>query len=348
MSNRIKYLFIYVFLLWAIILAVVFAAGVGSARIGFWDSLRILVSRIPVLKGLVDVSGIPPQYENIIISLRLPRIFTAMLCGVGLSISGVVFQGMFRNPMADPYILGISSGGVLGAAIAFVTGTQFAFFHFGIVPLYSFLGAIAATTVVYMIAQKGGRLASNTLILSGIAIGFLSSSLVSLIIIASKDQAHRIIFWTLGSMTGSSWKTVLVMLPVIFAGSIVLIANSGNLNILSTGDETAVSLGLNASFLKKMLLFTTTAVTAISVCFCGTIGFVGLIVPHAVRFITGPDHKKLMPVSALVGAVFLLLCDTAARTLFAPQEIPIGVITSLFGVPFFISLLIRNKRKVMV
>ncbi len=348
MSSRIKYLFIYVLLFWAIILAVVFAAGVGSARIGFTDSMRILISRIPFLNSFTDISDIPSQYVNIIISLRLPRIFTAMLCGVGLSICGVVFQGMFRNPMADPYILGISSGGVLGAAIAFVTGTQFAFFHFGIVPLYSFIGAIAATTAVYIIAQKGGRLASNTLILSGVAIGFLCSSLVSLIIIASKDQAHRIIFWTLGSMTGASWKTVMVMLPFIFAVSMVLLANSGNLNILSTGDETAVSLGLNASLLKKLLLFTATAVTAISVCFCGTIGFVGLIVPHAVRFLTGPDHKKLMPVSALGGALFLLLCDTAARTLFAPQEIPIGVITALFGVPFFISLLMRSKKKVII
>lgn len=348
MNNRLKYILIYVFLFWAVILAVVFAAGVGSARISFWDSMRILISRIPLLNKLTDISDIPPQYVNIIVSLRLPRIFTSMLCGIGLSICGVVFQGMFRNPMADPYILGISSGGVLGAAIAFVTGTQFAFFHFGIVPLYSFIGAMAATIAVYIIAQKGGRLDSNILILSGVAIGFLCSSLVSLIIIASKDQAHRIIFWTLGSMTGASWKTVFVMLPIIFIGSIILLANSANLNILSTGDETAVSLGLNASLVKKLLLFTATAITAISVCFCGTIGFVGLIVPHAVRFLTGPNHKRLMPISALGGALFLLLCDTAARTLFAPQEIPIGVITSLFGVPFFISLLVRNKRKVII
>jgi iron complex transport system permease protein len=181
--------------------------------------------------------------------------------------------------------------------------------------------------------------------LSGIAIGFLGSSIISLIIIASREQAHRIIFWTMGSMTGSSWQTVAVMLPFIFIGSIVLIFNSGKLNILSTGDETAVSLGLNAGLMKKLLLGIASLITAVSVCFCGTIGFVGLIIPHAVRFITGPDHWKLMPVSALTGGIFLVLCDTAARTIFAPTELPIGVLTSLMGVPFFISLLIRSKKR---
>ncbi|MCK5759002.1 MAG: iron ABC transporter permease, partial [Clostridiales bacterium] len=162
-----------------------------------------------------------------------------------------------------------------------------------------------------------------------------------------REQAQRIIFWTMGSMTGSSWQTVLVMLPFIFIGTIILLLNSRNLNILSTGDETAVSLGINAGLMKKLLLIVASMITAVSVCFCGTIGFVGLIVPHAVRFITGPDHRKLMPVSALSGAIFLLLCDTVARTLFAPTELPIGILTSLLGVPFFISLLIRSKRRAL-
>ena len=338
-------LWIYPMLFLALAATVVFSAGRGSADIGFIDSMKIILSRIPLVGKGIDISGLPDSFSTIIFSIRLPRILTAVLCGTGLSVCGVVFQGMFRNPMADPYVLGISSGAVLGAAIAFTTGTQAAFYNFGLVPLYSFVGAAVATTAVYLIAQKKGQMVNNILILSGIAIGFLCSSLISLIIIASREQAHRIIFWTLGSMTGSSWNTVLVMLPLILIGSFVLLVNSGNLNILSTGDETAVSLGINASSLKKILLAVSSLVTAVSVCFCGTIGFVGLIIPHAVRFVTGPDHRKLMPVSALTGAIFLLLCDTAARTLFAPQEIPIGVITSLFGVPFFISLLIRSKRR---
>ncbi len=250
--------------------------------------------------------------------------------------------------MADPYVLGISSGAVLGAALAFVTGTQATLFNLGLVPLYAFIGAIAATAIVYLIAQKGGRLVTNTLILSGIAIGFLCSSLVSLIIIASREQATRIIFWTMGSMTGTSWQTVMVMLPFILIGTVILILNSNNLNVLSTGDETAVSLGINASLLKKLLLLVASMITALSVCFCGTIGFVGLIVPHAVRFLTGPNHKRLMPVSALAGGIFLVLCDTLARTLFAPTQIPIGVITSVLGVPFFISLIVRSKRRNLI
>lgn len=339
------FIFIYLGLLTALVAAVVFSAGTGSADIGFVNSLRILLSKVPLIKRMIDISSLPATYSTIIFSIRLPRIIASLLVGTGLSVCGVVFQGMFRNPMADPYVLGISSGAVLGAAIAFVTGTQATLFNLGLVPLYAFVGAMAATTVVYLIAQKGGRLLTNTLILSGIAIGFLCSSVISLIIIASREQAHRIIFWTMGSMTGSSWQTVAVMLPFIFFGSIILIFNSGNLNVLSTGDETAVSLGLNASLMKKLLLGVASLITAVSVCFCGTIGFVGLIIPHAVRFITGPDHWKLMPVSALTGGIFLVLCDTAARTLFAPTELPIGVITSLMGVPFFISLLIRSKKR---
>lgn len=346
-KKALTYPLVFIGLFIALAAAVVFSAGTGSADIGFLNSLRIMISKIPVLKNLVDVSHLPDTYSTIIFSIRLPRIIASVLCGTGLSICGVVFQGMFRNPMADPYVLGISSGAVLGAALAFVTGTQATLFNLGLVPLYAFIGAIAATAIVYLIAQKGGRLITNTLILSGIAIGFLCSSIISLIIIASREQAHRIIFWTLGSMTGSSWQTVIVMLPFILIGSFILLLNGRNLNILSTGDETAVSLGLNASLMKKILLAVASMITAVSVCFCGTIGFVGLIVPHAVRFLTGPDHRKLMPVSALAGGIFLLLCDTAARTVFAPTELPIGVLTSLMGVPFFISLLIRSKRKAL-
>ncbi len=346
-KKRPAYPIIYLVLFGALIAAVVFSAGTGSANIGFLNSLKILLSKVPLVNRLIDISTMPGSYSTIIFSIRLPRIIASVLCGIGLSICGVVFQGMFRNPMADPYILGISSGAVLGAAIAFVTGTQATLFNLGLVPLYAFIGAIAATTLVYLIAQKSGRLVTNTLILSGIAIGFLCSSFISLIIIASREQAQRIIFWTMGSMTGSSWQTVLVMLPFIFVGTIILLLNSRNLNVLSTGDETAVSLGINAGLMKKLLLIVASMITAVSVCFCGTIGFVGLIVPHAVRFITGPDHRRLMPVSALAGAIFLLLCDTAARTLFAPTELPIGILTSLLGVPFFISLLIRSKKRAL-
>ncbi|MBN2559022.1 MAG: iron ABC transporter permease [Clostridia bacterium] len=346
-GKKAVYPLIYITLIAMMFFAVVFSAGTGSASIGFLNSLKIILSKIPLLERLVSTDGMPSQYFTIIFSIRLPRIAASILVGMGLSVCGVVFQGMFRNPMADPYVLGISSGAVLGAALAFVTGTQYALFSLGLVPLYAFIGAVMATTAVYLIAQKGGKLVTNTLILSGIAIGFLCSSVISIIIIASREQAHRILFWTMGSMTGSSWDTVLVMLPFILAGSLVLLLNAGNINILSTGDESAVSLGVNAGALKRLLLLTASMVTAISVCFCGTIGFVGLIIPHAVRYLTGPDHKKLMPVSALAGGIFLLLCDTAARTLFAPQEIPIGVITSLFGVPFFISLLLRSKRRTL-
>ncbi|MFO7637053.1 MAG: iron ABC transporter permease [Clostridia bacterium] len=344
-KSRKMSILIYISLAALLFLAVMFSSGLGSADIGFFRSLRILVSGIPFLDRLFDFSDIQQTHRVILFSVRLPRIVTAMLCGAGLSISGSVFQGMFRNPMADPYVLGISSGAALGASLAISLGLQVSLFGFGIIPLFALAGAVAVTMTVYGIARTAGKLAPLTLILSGIAVSFLCSSLVSFILISNREQAHKIVFWTMGSMTGANWNNVLVMLPVVLIGSFLLIWQSGNINVLSTGDESALSLGINTERLKRTLLLLGSVITAVCVAFTGIIGFVGLIIPHGVRLVTGPDHRRLMPVSALTGAIFLVLCDALARNVFAPMEIPIGAVTSLFGAPFFIYLLMKNKRR---
>lgn len=338
MKQKPLSLILYLSLTAVLFLSVVFAAGLGSADIGFVQSLRILLSELTGME-------VSETHRIILFSVRLPRVVTALLCGAGLSISGAVFQGMFKNPMADPYILGVSSGAALGASLAITLGLQAALFGFGMISIFALLGAALVTFVVYAIARAAGKLSPFTLILSGVAVGFLCSSLVSMLLIWNREQAHRIVFWTMGSMAGASWQNILVMLPVIFLGGLFLLSRANHINILSTGDETAVSLGIDAHRLKRVLLLAGSVVTAICVAFTGIIGFIGLIIPHGVRLITGPDHRKLLPVSALAGAIFLVLCDALSRNLFAPMEIPIGVVTSLFGAPFFLYLLIKSRRR---
>ncbi|MBN2851788.1 MAG: iron ABC transporter permease [Clostridia bacterium] len=338
----------YMILIVILGVVVIISACLGAVKISLHDTILIFASKIPVIKNSVDLSTINSNNESILLTLRLPRILMALLVGSGLSMCGAVFQGIFKNPLADPYILGISSGASLGAAIAIAAGTQALFLGFGLISISAFIGAFIVMFLVYFIAKAGGKLITNTLILSGVAVSFMCQSFISLLIIASKENTTRIVFWTMGSMTSANYTKLLVMLPIIFLGFLLLMSFSKDINILSSGDETAVSIGINVNKVKLLLLSLCSLITALSVAFCGVIGFVGLIIPHAVRLISGPDHKNLIPLSALAGAIFLISCDTLARLLLAPTEIPIGAITAVFGAPFFIYLLVKSKRKVFL
>jgi len=343
-----KYIFKYFILILILLIAITVSTCLGAINIPLRETINILLSKIPILKNFANTSIINPTHETIIFTLRLPRIFMSLLVGAGLSMCGVVFQGIFKNPLADPYILGISSGASLGAAIAISLGMQAMFLGFGIISLFAFIGSFIVMFLVYFIAKAGGKIVTNTLILSGVAISFMSHSFISLLIIASKETTTRIIFWTMGSMTSANTSKLLVMLPIVFFGLIILLAFSKDINILSSGDETAVSIGVNVNKVKFILLSLCSLITAVSVAFTGVIGFVGLIIPHTIRLISGPDHKNLIPLSAITGSIFLIICDTLARTVLAPTEIPIGAITALFGSPFFIYLLIKGKKKVFI
>lgn len=316
---------------------------IGVANISFFDSFKILISKIPFVGEYINLKNIDPIHGIIISNVRMPRVIMAMIVGIGLSVSGAAYQGMFKNPMADPYILGISSGAALGATIVIILGVHNTVIGFGAVSVSAFFGAALTAFLVYIIAVVRGKLPSLNLILAGIAISFLFSAIISFIMVFSVKDINRIIYWTMGSLSTSNWDKVIIATPIIFGGMLSIVNFSRELNIMSMGDSQAVSLGVDVSRVKKVILVMSSLIVSIIVSAVGIIGFVGLIIPHAVRLILGPDHKNIIIGSAIVGAIFMLICDTLARTLVPPAEIPVGVITSMFGAPFFIYLLIRNK-----
>ncbi|UCD08345.1 MAG: iron chelate uptake ABC transporter family permease subunit [Dehalococcoidales bacterium] len=324
----------------AVIVVVTIATTIGSVKIPILTTLRILISQLP----LVDF---PPDWtsstETILLNIRLPRIILAGLIGAALSVAGATYQGLFRNPLADPYLIGAAQGAALGAVIGFLLPIEFSAMGFGLIPILAFTGAVVSVAVVYILARVGKTVPVTTLILAGVALGALWGSIYSYLIIISGDKIHGIIFWVMGSFSLSEWSEVSAVLPYMAIGIIVILLYSRSLNVMQLDEEQAKQLGINVERTKLILLAAATLITAAAVSFVGTIGFVGIIIPHAVRLIWGLDHRFLLPLSVLTGAIFLILADLIARTVMAPTEIPIGIITALCGVPFFLYLLRRRK-----
>lgn len=337
------------YLITSIIVLFIFSilcSTVGTADISFLGSLQIILQNIPLVNNLFTGDNFSSTHTVIILNIRLPRIVLSGIVGMGLSIVGASFQALFKNPMADPYVLGVSSGSALGAATAMVTGMDSSFSGLGITTLMAFAGAIITTFIVYGIAKVGNKVPVNTLLLSGISVSFLLSSVISLIMVFNRESVEKIVFWTMGSLSTANWNQVIVVAVFVLAGLIIFMAFSRDLNIMLTGDETAKSLGIEVEQLKKIVLIIASFVVAACVSVSGVIGFVGLIIPHIIRILLGPDHRILIPFSAIGGALFLILSDTLARTLASPAEIPVGAITAVIGAPYFMYLLIKNKRKV--
>jgi iron complex transport system permease protein len=309
---------------------------VGSVRVGPGRCLSILIHSVFGLRGEETETE-----RTIILSLRFPRAILAGLVGAGLSISGVILQALLRNPLADPYILGVSSGAAIGAIIAIMVGVGS--LSLGL-PLASFLGALLTVLVVFYFGRQEGKLHPNTLLLAGVIIGsFLSALIMFFLSISQKEELHTIIFWLMGDFSFSNKRAILIILPYILFGGIFLYCQSRQLNLILSGEESALYLGVNVPRLRLLSYLLASLITAASVSVCGLIGFVGLIIPHSVRLVFGPDHRLLIPASALVGASFLIASDTFARTLLAPVELPVGVITAAFGAPFFVYLLRTQK-----
>jgi len=340
-----KYFFIASFII--LVLIIIVSSTIGVADISFIDSLKIMVSNIPVLGSSIDVESIRQSHRFIVLNVRLPRILLATLVGIGLSVVGATFQAMFKNPMADPYILGISSGASAGATIAIVVGFGAVVGGLNITMLLAFLGAVLTVLLVYNIARVGNRVTTLGLILAGIAVGLFLSSVVSMLMFFNRDDIEKIVMWTMGSVSAATWNKVAILTPVVVVGSIVIWAYARDLNAMSIGDETAKSLGIEVERVKKILLTVSSLIVACCVSTSGVIGFVGLIVPHTIRLIVGSDQRALLPFSSVAGAIFMVVCDTLARNLIPPAEIPVGAVTSLFGAPFFILVLYRNKKKVI-
>ena len=278
---------------------------------------------------------------KVLVYIRLPRVILGAIVGFSLAFCGTVMQGIFRNPLADPYLLGIASGATAGATIAILIGIGTTIF----LPLGAFIGGAISVAVAYSIAySKTGHFSNTSLILAGVAMGALFSSVTTFaILIAENQQLRHILFWMMGSLAMAKWSWIVyILIPLII---VVKITSSfqEQLNALSLGDEMAFHLGIHPINLKRLLLGLTTILTASVVCVCGTIGFVGLIVPHTTRMIFGANHKNTLIASGLIGASFLVGCDILARTVASPNEIPIGVVTSMFGAPFFLYLLIHHK-----
>jgi iron complex transport system permease protein len=325
------------------VLIIAAATAIGSVKIPLTTTVQILVDRLPFIN--IDQTW-PDALATIIVDIRLPRIILAGLVGAALAVAGATYQGLFRNPLADPYLIGVAQGASLGAAAGFLLPVAWNLTSFGIIPVFAFVGAIIATIVVYLLARSGKTLPVTTLILAGVALSALLQSIVSYLVISSNEKMHGILFWLMGSFSMSQWSEVEVVLPYVAAGVAIIIIFARLLNVMQLDEEQAQQLGVNVERYKIVLLAAATLITAASVSFVGTIGFVGIIIPHGVRLIWGADHRFLLPFSVLVGAIFMILADLISRTLLAPTEIPIGVITAIFGAPFFLYLLRRRKKAI--
>ncbi|MDA1096585.1 MAG: iron chelate uptake ABC transporter family permease subunit [Chloroflexi bacterium] len=323
----------------------VVAAGValsmGPVKIPLDHVAGILFAQIGI-----DQTSFSRTEELVVLQLRLPRIVVSGLVGMALAVSGATMQALFRNPMAEPGIIGVSAGGAAGGVLAIAFGLNGAV-GFAL-PFFSFLGAMGATLFVYGIASIGGRVSMATLLLAGIAVSAFLSAVVSAIITFIPDNGalRGILFWLAGGLDSRSWDHVRVAAPFILFGTGVVSLYSRDLNLLTLGDDDARSLGVRVNRVRPILIVASALVTGVAVAVSGIIGFVGLVVPHMLRIVVGPDNRLLIPLSAIGGAVFLLLADTVARTVVQPAELRVGIVTAFVGAPFFLFLLVRNRRRI--
>ena len=319
-----------------LILIMVLSIMMGSVKVGPHRSISILLQSILGLKG----AGTETE-KTIILSLRVPRALLAGLVGAGLSVSGAIFQALLRNPLADPYILGVSSGAAVGAIVAILMGLGT--LSFGL-PLASFIGGLLTILIVFYFGRQERKIHPNTLLLAGVIVSsFLSALIMFFLSISQREELRTIVFWLMGDFSLSNYQAVRLIFPYLLFAFLLLYAHARQFNLILSGEESALQLGVNVERLKLISYLGASLMTAASVSMCGLIGFVGLIVPHSVRLIFGPDHRLLLPASAFVGASFLIASDTLGRTLFSPVELPVGVITAAFGGPFFIYLLRTRK-----
>jgi len=342
-ARTIKY---FVILLIILIALIIFSSAIGSANLSIKSTLKILASIIPGIRNLAHISDINPQDFKVIFDIRMPRIFMAIIAGIALSGSGVIFQGIFKNPMADPYIIGVSSGAAFGATLGLLFASNIKLISMSVTNIAAFIGAVGTTFLIYNISKIKGKISVLTLLLSGVALSSLLTSVISFIMIFRTHDLAKVYFWIMGSFTNSSWADFLTIMPIIIIIMIISSFFMRDLNVMSLGDERANQLGVQTEKLKQVLLIMASIIAAAAVSVSGIIGFVGLITPHIMRMIVGPDHKILYPTAAISGGIILLLSDTLARTVLSPREIPVGIVTSIIGVPFFIYLLVKSKRQV--
>ncbi len=332
----------FVWCFFLLIAAILLSAAIGAVSIPLGDVTRMLFGKLPFLQ---ITPTWPPAYETILFDIRLPRTVLILLAGAALSGSGAAYQGLFRNPLADPYLIGVASGAGLGAVIAMALHWPATIFGALLIPIAAFCGALITVGVVYGLARVGRVTPISTLILAGVAIGSFTTAITTFLMLSSQAELRRAISWMLGGFAFAGWLPVMAILPYITLGLIALSLLGRPLNVLQFGDDQAQQMGLRVDRVKLVVVVAASLTTAAAVAFAGIIGFVGLAVPHVVRLLWGGDYRRLIPLSIIAGAAFLLLADILARTIIAPQEVPLGVVTALFGAPFFLWLLRRTKQQ---
>ena len=329
-----------IFLSTLLVVVGVVAISLGAVSIPLSKTWSILLNHF---FGLAPKTGWTAGEASIILNLRGPRVISGALVGAALSIAGAVLQALLRNPLADPYVLGISGGAAVGAVLAILFGLGATILGNYAVPGAAFAGALLTLLFVYFLARVQGRVPTQTMLLSGVIVSsFFSAIIMFLISATSNEKIYNVNFWLMGSLEYLASQSLGVMFLYLLVGGGVLFALARDLNLLALGEETASELGVEVERVKKIAFVFASLITGAVVSVSGLIGFVGLVVPHLVRMIWGPDHRFLLPASALVGAILLVVADTVARTVMAPSEIPVGVITAMGGAPFFVYLL-RKK-----
>ena len=340
MAEKKRKALVYAVLALALAAAIVAATAVGAVHVAPVSLLRLLLHEIGFRAiGLPDARDV-----TIIVFLRLPRVLVALLAGSSLAVCGVVMQGLFRNPMASPEILGISSGGSLGAVIAITSGLSS--LSVLALPAFTMTGALLSAALIYLLSSSRGTTSLLFIVISGMAISSLWNGLTSGLLLFSREyELAQFIFWTMGGLDGRSWQHVVVSAPVLIPGMIVLSFFSRELNLFTLGEEGALSLGVRVEWTKRLLLALAAIVTGVTISVCGPIGFIGLLIPHLFRFLVGADHRALIPASALGGALFLVLCDLLGRSIVPPFEVRVGIITAILGSPYLLSLIVRIQRR---
>ena len=343
--NGHRHAFVLATVLGVLALCLLTATAMGKAGISLPDIAKMMLNKLTVLDFEPTWRAVD---ETIIFDVRLPRVIGGAVVGAALATAGVLFQGLFRNPMADPYIIGTSAGAALGATIAMMFPIGLAFLGFGLVPVLAFIGALFTVLLVYRLARVGGRTPVVSMLLAGFAVSGMLTAFMFLLVTLSDQlnpRIHSVYDFLLGGISVSGWEQLAVVAPLVVAGIVVARFFAFRLNAFSLGEEGAAYVGINVERDKMMTLGLGSVLTAAAVSISGLVGFVGLVVPHAVRLVLGPEHRLLIPASAAVGAAFVVIADLLARTVAPSGELPVGIITALIGAPFFIYLLRRTRKE---
>jgi iron complex transport system permease protein len=320
--------------------ALLLSIGIGAVRVAPISFIRLVLHAV----GFRSVPLPADQDVTILLFLRLPRIVAAMLVGSSLAVCGVVMQGLFRNPMASPEILGVSAGASLGAVAAIATGL--ASLSLYALPALTIAGALVSAALIYLLSTSRGTTSLLYIVIAGMAISSFFNGLTSVLLLFSKEyEVSQYIFWTMGGLDSGNWQRILTALPVMVVGIGILSFFSRELNLFTLGEEGAHSLGVRVEWTKRILLIVSAVVTGVTIAVAGPIGFIGLLIPHLFRLIVGADHRALIPASALGGALFLVLCDLVGRVVIPPYEIRVGIITGIIGSPYLLSLIVRTQRR---